>query len=73
MRGVVADQLQRARIVAAEELDLRISVDRVCEIGDHAVERHRDGALGERGRNGLGDLEAGYARREKRGWRRREK
>ncbi len=58
MRGVVADQLQRARIVAIEELDLRIGLDGVGEIVDDAIERHRDGALGERQRNGFDDFDA---------------
>ena len=61
MRGVVADQFQRARIVAREEFDLCIVLDRIGEIGDNAVERHRDGALGKRRRNALGDVEAGCA------------
>ena len=33
-------------------------VDRVGEIGERAVESHGDGALGERGRNAFGDLDA---------------
>ena len=45
MRGVVADQFDRARIVARDELQPRVSVDGVGEVGDFAVERHRDGAL----------------------------
>ncbi len=49
--AVVADQFQRARVGAVEELDAGIAVDRVGEIGDDAVERHRHGALGQR----LGD------------------
>ena len=59
VRGVVADEFQRARIVAVEELDLGIVLDRIGEIGELAVERHRHGALGERRRNALGDIEAG--------------
>ena len=61
MRGVVADQFQRARILARDELDLCVRFDRIGEVGDHAVERHRDRALGERGRDTLGDVEAGRA------------
>ena len=61
MRGVVPDQLQRARVVARQELDLGVLLDRIGEVGDRAVERHRDGALGERGRNALGDVETGDA------------
>ena len=61
MGAVVPDQLQRARVVAGDELDLRVLLDRVGEIGDHAVERHRHRALGQRGRDALGDVEAGDA------------
>ena len=61
MRGVVADQFQRARVLARQELDLGVLLDRVGEVGDRAVERHRDRALGERGRNALGDVETGDA------------
>ena len=64
MGGVVPDQFQRARIVAGDEFDLRITLDRVGEIGELAVERHRDRALGERGRDALGDIEAGGVFRE---------
>ena len=59
VRGVVADELQRARIVAGEELDLGVVLDRIGEVGELAVERHGDRALGERRRNALGDVEAG--------------
>ena len=59
VRGVVADQLQRARVVAGEELDLGVALDRIGEVGHRAVERHRDRALGERGRDALGDIEPG--------------
>ena len=61
MRGVVADQLERARVLAREELDLRIVLDRVGEIGDAAVERHRHRVLGERRRDALRDVETGDA------------
>ena len=61
MGGVVPDQFQRARIVAGDDLDLGVLVDRVGEVGEHAVERHRHGLLGERRRDALGDLEAGGA------------
>ena len=44
-----------------EELDLGVALDRVGEVGERAVERHRDRALGERGRDALGDVEAGDA------------
>ena len=61
VRGVVPDQLQRARVVARDEFDLGVALDRVGEVGDRAVERHRHGALGQRGRNALGDIEPGGA------------
>ena len=61
MRGVVPDQFQRARVVAIDEFDLGVALDRIGEVGDLAVERHRDGALGERGRDALGDVETGDA------------
>ena len=48
MRGVVADQFERARVVAGKELDLGVVVDRIGEVGNLAIERHGDRALGER-------------------------
>ena len=60
--AVMADQLERARVVAGEELDLGVVLDRVGQVGKLAVERHRDRALGERRRNALGDVEAGGVR-----------
>ena len=59
MGGVVPDELQRSRVVAADEFDLGVALDRVTEVGEHAIERHGDGALGERGRDALGDIEPG--------------
>ena len=59
MRGVMANQLERTRILAGQKLDLGVVVDRIGEIGDLAVERHRHRALGERRRNALGDVETG--------------
>ncbi|MEH2528835.1 hypothetical protein V1288_006744 [Bradyrhizobium sp. AZCC 2176] len=55
----MADQFQRARIVAVDELDLRIARNRIVEVADLAVERHRHRALGQRGRDALGDIEPG--------------
>src|SRR5262249_60784359 len=43
------------------ELDSGIALDGVVQIRERAVERHRDRALRERGRNALGDVEAGGA------------
>ena len=57
MGGVVPDQLQRARVLAADEFDLGVALDRVGEVREHAIERHRDRALGERRRDALGDIE----------------
>ena len=71
MRGVMPDQFQRARVVAVDEFDLGVAVDRIGEVGDHAVERHRHRALGERGRDALGDVEAGDVLGDIRAWRRR--
>jgi hypothetical protein len=61
MGGVVPDQLQRARVVARHKLDFGVRFDGVGEVDDGAVERHRHGALGQRGRNALGDVEPGNA------------
>src|SRR5262249_6599993 len=61
MRAVVPDQLEAARVLAGEELDFRIALDRVVQIHECVVERHRDRALGERGRDALGDIETGDA------------
>ena len=59
MRGVVPDQFERALILARDELDRGVLVDRVGEIGERAVDNDRDGALGERRRDRLRDVEAG--------------
>ena len=61
VRGVVADQLKRARVLARHELDFSVVLDGVGEIGQPAVERHGDRALGERRRNALGDVQPGGA------------
>ncbi len=58
MRRVVADELQRARILAGDELDLRVAIQRREQIDERAVDSHGDAALGERGRDALGDVEA---------------
>ncbi len=59
VRGVVPDQLQCAGIVAGDEFDFGVALDWIGEIDDHAIERHRHRALGQRRRNALGDIEAG--------------
>ena len=62
MRRVVADELERARIVAGDEFEARVGLDRVGEIDEFAVAHRCDRALGERGRNRFGDVEAGNGR-----------
>jgi hypothetical protein len=61
VRAIVPDQLQRPRVLAAEELDSGVPGDRIGEIGHRAVERHGDGALGQRLGDALRDLAAGGA------------
>ena len=61
MRSVVADELERFRVGASDELDRGVGRDRVGEVGEAAVEAHGDGALGERRRNRLRDVETGGA------------
>ncbi len=61
MRAIVADQLERARIVAGDEFDPGVALDLVGQVRKRAVERHGDRALGKRGRDALGDLDAGGA------------
>ena len=58
MRGVVADQLKRAGIVAGDELERRVLIDRVGKIDKFAVADRGHRALGERWGNGSGDVEA---------------
>ena len=60
VRGIVANEFQRARIVAGEELDLGVAIDRIGKVRDLSVKRHGDRALGKRRRNTLRDVEAGY-------------
>jgi hypothetical protein len=59
MRSIMPDQFQRTRILAVDQFDLRILRNGIVEVGDHPVQRHRHGALGERGRDAPGDIEAG--------------
>ncbi len=59
--AIVADQLEAAPVIAGEKLDARVALDRIGEIGDDALERHRHRALGERRRDALGDVETGCA------------
>ena len=61
VRRVVADQFERAGIVARDELERSVAVDRISEVGKLAIADHRHSALGKRRRNGFGDFEAGDA------------
>ena len=61
MRRIVADQFERARIIARYELERSVAIDRISEVGKLAIADHRHGALGKRRRNGFGDFEAGDA------------
>ena len=61
MGGIVADQLQRARIIAGDEFDFGVTGNRISQIADHAIKGHGHGALGQRGRNPLGNIETRYA------------
>ena len=66
------DELERARIVAGQELDPGVASDGIGKVGERAVERHRHRALGERLGDALRDLAAGDARRGTGAARRRE-
>ncbi len=55
VRRVMPDQFQRAGVVAVDEFDFRIARDRIGEVGDRAIQRHRHRALGQRRRDALGD------------------
>ena len=58
MRRVMADQLERLFVLAREEFDRGVGLDGSGEVGELAVEAHRHAALGERGRDRLGNFEA---------------
>jgi hypothetical protein len=62
MRSVVSDQLERARIVAREDLDAAGPFDRVGKIPHHAIQRIGDGLLKQRFRDRSGELRASRAR-----------
>ena len=47
MSGIVADEGQSSGIVSRQELDPGIGIERITEIGNHAIPRHRDDALGQ--------------------------
>ena len=59
VRGVVADELERLRVRAGEDLDGGIAGDGVGEIGEPAVDGHGHGLLGEALGDGLRELLAG--------------
>ena len=61
VRRVVADQFERAGIVARNELERSVAVDRISEVGKLAIADHCYSPLGKRRRNGFGDIEAGDA------------
>jgi hypothetical protein len=61
MRAVMPDQFQRACIIAGDELDRHVFFDWIGEIAERAIQRHRHGALGQRWRDALGDIETGDA------------
>jgi hypothetical protein len=61
VRAVVSDQLQRAGIVPAQELDSGVVGDRIGEVHDLAIEGHGDRALREGFGDALDDLATGDA------------
>ena len=61
VRRIVPDELERLGIGARHDLDRRVGLDRVGEIGQLAVHHHGHGALGQRLGDALGQLLAGDA------------
>ncbi len=59
VRRVVADDLQRLRLVAGDDADRRVAVDRTRQIPQLAVDFDDRGLLGQAGRNALRDRKAG--------------
>ena len=55
VRGVMPDQLQRLRVGARYDLDARILLDRIGQVGELAVDHHGDGPLRERLGDALGE------------------
>ena len=49
---------KRCRIGARDEVDRSVFRDGIAKVGQHAIELHRNSALRERRRDGLGDFEA---------------
>ncbi len=62
VRRIVANQLERARVVAGDDLDLAGRAERVGKVAHGAVERVGDGLLGQRFRNLLRERGAGRRR-----------
>ena len=60
MGGVVADQFERAGVLAGDDLD-PAGLDRFGEIAQRAIERDGDGLLGERLGNGFRHIATGRA------------
>ena len=58
MGGVVTDERESFRIVAGENADLGVCLDRLGEVLDLAVERHRHRLLAERLGDGFGNVAA---------------
>ena len=61
---VVANQFDRSRIGARHEIDCGVLGDRIVEVGQHAIELHGNGALGERGRDAFGNFKPARSRRD---------
>ena len=56
MRRIVADKLERRRVLARENADRGIGLDRLGEVAELAVERNRHRLLAQRLGDGLGHL-----------------
>ena len=48
VRGIMADELKHARVVAVEKFNFCVVFDRIGKIGKLAVERHRHRPFGKR-------------------------
>ena len=61
MRGVVTDEFERSFVVAGEELNSAVARQGIGEVAQGAINRHRDGALGERWRNAFDNIKTADA------------
>ena len=61
MRRVMADKPEGFRIVAGDDPDLRIALNRVGKVAQFAIDDHGHSLLAERFCNGVRDLRAGDA------------